>query len=275
VRNLLSSQLIFPVTSCPIPHTPFPFYLQQQPGQTCAQRKIELFELTHLMIRESGSQAKGAHDPHPPPTTSLYLSCLSVLVHESLRVSMSFPWHVISIISLIIHLISHHQVNSQSAPESGFSVNCSHLMRGQYRCENPVIDPLTQQPAGCTRNNTAPVNCTLNPGLYCHNTSSSTFTGSAECRWTNGYSFETSLLLSIFLGMFGADRFYLGYPGLGLLKFCTLGFLFFGQLADIVLIAMQVVGPADGSNYVIKYFGPKLSILHTTNDTFSVPYDDM
>lgn len=156
-----------------------------------------------------------------------------------------------------------------------FPVDCDRLLRGQFDCDPPAIDPLTQQPVGCTRNNTAPVNCTLNDGLVCRNTSTTWFVGSSECQWTNGYSFETSLLLSIFLGMFGADRFYLGYPGLGLLKFCTLGFLFFGQLADIVLIGMQVVGPADGSNYVIKYFGPKLSILHTTNDTFFVPYDDM
>jgi len=45
----------------------------------------------------------------------------------------------------------------------------------------------------------------------------------------NGYSFETSLLLSIFLGMFGADRFYLGYPAIGLFKMCTLGCMFIGK----------------------------------------------
>ena len=184
---------------------------------------------------------------------------------------MSVTAVLVALIPLIVLPLS----APQSVPSSGFSVNCSRLLRGQYTCDAPVVDPVTQQPVGCTRHNTAPVTCTLNPGLYCLNTSSSSFVGSAECQWTNGYSFETSLLLSIFLGMFGADRFYLGYPGLGLLKFCTLGFLFFGQLADIVLIAMQVVGPADGSNYVIKYFGPKLSILHTTNDTFFVPFDDV
>ena len=80
----------------------------------------------------------------------------------------------------------------------------------------------------------------------------STFFRDAPCRWTNGYDFETALLLSVFLGMFGADRFYLGYPALGLLKFSTLGFFFLGHLLDIVLIASQVVGPADGSHYIIR-----------------------
>lgn len=56
----------------------------------------------------------------------------------------------------------------------------------------------------------------------------------------NGYSLEIALLLSVFLGMFGLDRFYLGYPGIGLAKLCTLGFMFLGQLLDIILIAAQV-----------------------------------
>lgn len=93
-------------------------------------------------------------------------------------------------------------------------------------------------------------------------------------RSRNGYSFETALLLSIFLGMFGADRFYLGYPALGLLKFCTLGFMFLGSLIDLILIATQVVGPADGSAYVIPYYGAGISIIQSDNWTYRLPQGD-
>ena len=74
-------------------------------------------------------------------------------------------------------------------------------------------------------------------------------------------------MLSIFLGMFGADRFYLGHPALGLLKFSTLGFFFLGHLLDIVLIASQIVGPADGSHYIIDYFGAGLEIIQSNDAT--------
>lgn len=74
--------------------------------------------------------------------------------------------------------------------------------------------------------------------------------------------------------MFGIDRFYLGYPALGLLKFCTFGFMFLGQLVDIILIATQVVGPADGSAYIIPYFGPGISVIRSDNCTFRRPQSD-
>lgn len=93
-------------------------------------------------------------------------------------------------------------------------------------------------------------------------------------RYTNGYSYETALLLSVFLGMFGIDRIYLGYYAVGLAKFCTLGFLFLGQLIDIILIATQTIGPADGSHYVISYFGAGITVIRMDNTTHRMPQED-
>ena len=36
------------------------------------------------------------------------------------------------------------------------------------------------------------------------------FTKEEPCRYVTGYDYRTALVLSVFLGMFGADRFYLG-----------------------------------------------------------------
>jgi len=56
----------------------------------------------------------------------------------------------------------------------------------------------------------------------------------------------TALLLSIFLGWAGADRFYLGYWKDGLKKLFTLGGLYFWWLADIIRIARGRMRDANG-----------------------------
>ncbi|KAJ8930462.1 hypothetical protein NQ314_016744 [Rhamnusium bicolor] len=158
-----------------------------------------------------------------------------------------------------------------------YEVDCNILRMGQYLCPDPnydLIDSKTQQLKGCTKENKARVRCIAVEGLNCTETGNSTFTREMPCKWTNGYSFETALLLSIFLGMFGVDRFYLGYPAIGLAKFCTLGFMFLGQLIDIILIATQVVEPADGSAYVIPYYGPAVEVIRSDNYTYRLKQDD-
>ncbi|CAB3993084.1 TM2 domain-containing 1-like, partial [Paramuricea clavata] len=151
--------------------------------------------------------------------------------------------------------------------------SCDELLPGQYRCDETLqIDPDTQSVVGCKESHTVEVKCTIAPGIKCKEMSKErTFMKIQPCRYTNGYDHTTALMLSVFLGMFGIDRFYLGYPAIGLLKLCTLGFFFLLQLVDVILIAMQIVGPADGSEYVMDYYGPRLFHITQNNETIFQP----
>jgi TM2 domain-containing membrane protein YozV len=60
-------------------------------------------------------------------------------------------------------------------------------------------------------------------------------------------SWLVALLLSIFLGSLGVDRFYLGYVGLGVLKLLTMGGCGIWGIIDIILIAAGKLKAADGS----------------------------
>ncbi|HLC91424.1 MAG TPA: TM2 domain-containing protein [Candidatus Saccharimonadales bacterium] len=60
-------------------------------------------------------------------------------------------------------------------------------------------------------------------------------------------SFLVAWLLSIFLGQFGADRFYLGYTGLGVLKLFTLGGCGIWALIDWILIWAGSMKAHDGT----------------------------
>jgi hypothetical protein len=55
-----------------------------------------------------------------------------------------------------------------------------------------------------------------------------------------------ALLLALFFGVFGVDRFYLGHAGVGLAKLFTLGGCGVWALVDIILIATRKVTDSDG-----------------------------
>lgn len=62
-----------------------------------------------------------------------------------------------------------------------------------------------------------------------------------------------ALILSIFLGELGIDRFYLGYIGTGILKLITCGGFGIWWLIDLIMIATGKLKPKDGS---------ELSLIH-------------
>lgn len=63
----------------------------------------------------------------------------------------------------------------------------------------------------------------------------------------NQRNFLVALLLSIFLGSLGVDRFYMGYVGLGVLKLITLGGCGIWWLVDVILIATKNLKDFDGN----------------------------
>ncbi len=66
---------------------------------------------------------------------------------------------------------------------------------------------------------------------------------------TQKRKFLTALLLSIFVGALGVDRFYMGLVGTGILKLITLGGLGIWWVIDLILIATNSLKDKQG-NYL-------------------------
>ena len=223
-----------------------------------------------------------------------------MLFNKTCSASMQFCWVILILTAAAIfhvpyvdseNIEENDTTSSETTPTTGAlekvqqkqNISCkTDLLPGQYVCmEVPEINITSQQPINCQKNGRAinAFHCNVSESIaneyQCKETGNKTFYRDFDgCKWTNGYEFDTALLLSIFLGMFGVDRFYLGYPAIGLLKFSTLGFFFLGHLLDVILIASQILKPADGSYYVISYFGPAINILTTNDGTDRRPESD-
>ncbi|CAC5408814.1 TM2 domain-containing protein 3,TM2 domain-containing protein C41D11.9,TM2 domain-containing protein almondex [Mytilus coruscus] len=90
--------------------------------------------------------------------------------------------------------------------------------------------------------------CTVKHNVLC--LGQRTFLKNLPCNWTSGYKWSTALILSITLGGFGVDRFYLGLWKEGIGKLFSFGGLGVWTLVDVILIAIGYVGPSDGSLYI-------------------------
>ena len=90
--------------------------------------------------------------------------------------------------------------------------------------------------------------CDVNERVFC--LGSRTFKKMMPCSWTSGYRWSTAFALSITVGGFGVDRFYLGYWREGLGKLFSFGGLGVWTIIDVVLIGTGYLSPSDGSLYV-------------------------
>ena len=68
----------------------------------------------------------------------------------------------------------------------------------------------------------------------------------AENKPVGSRKFIVAVLLSVFVGSLGVDRFYLGLIGTGILKLLTLGGCGIWWLIDLILIATDNLKDADG-----------------------------
>ncbi|XP_061451532.1 TM2 domain-containing protein 3 isoform X2 [Rhineura floridana] len=141
-----------------------------------------------------------------------------------------------------------HCVDEKNNRPETFMINmtcqfCWQLPTSDYICSNPT----NCKTVSCPRERYS-ANCTVRDHVHC--LGNRTFPKMLYCNWTGGYKWSTALALSITLGGFGADRFYLGQWREGLGKLFSFGGLGIWTLIDVLLIGVGYVGPADGSLYI-------------------------
>ncbi|KAM9275449.1 TM2 domain-containing protein 3 [Morus bassanus] len=141
-----------------------------------------------------------------------------------------------------------HCVDENNHEQENFTINmtcqfCWQLATTDYVCTNST----NCMTVSCPRQRYN-ATCTVRDHIHC--LGNRVFPKMLYCNWTGGYKWSTALALSITLGGFGADRFYLGQWREGLGKLFSFGGLGIWTLIDVLLIGVGYVGPADGSLYI-------------------------
>eukprot|EP00064_Thunnus_orientalis_P007008 superscaffoldBa00000754_g7027 len=141
-----------------------------------------------------------------------------------------------------------HCIGESGQQQTNFSLSivcqfCWQLDPSQYKCK----DSTNCMTVSCPRKR---YNTTCDVLGHVHCIGNRRFNKRLFCNWTGGYKWSTALALSITLGGFGADRFYLGQWREGLGKLFSFGGLGIWTLIDVLLIGVGYVGPADGSLYI-------------------------
>lgn len=125
-----------------------------------------------------------------------------------------------------------------------------HQMNCRYCYQTEIWQQNCVQKGNCNAVNGQyyKTNCTVHSNIFCLGNRS--FSRNIKCNWTQGYRWSTAVLISLTLGGFGADRFYLGHWQEGIGKLFSFGGLGVWTIIDVVLISLHYLGPADGSLYI-------------------------
>lgn len=143
------------------------------------------------------------------------------------------------------------QVNCTSVKECGsnqISTKRETFCRYCWQSSPADYDCLPQSNCSTTSSKLVLTECTVHPNVICKGRRS--FNRRVRCNWSSGISWAKAMFLSVTLGGFGADRFYLGLWKSAIGKLFSFGGLGIWTIIDVVLIATGYIRPADGSLYI-------------------------
>ncbi|XP_063681363.1 TM2 domain-containing protein 3-like [Bolinopsis microptera] len=182
------------------------------------------------------------------PCDMIPVSCFTIEKHSETYESCHYGANVTFNISYspeCEHLIP-EQCKDELSRESQCKY-CFQMDEKYYTCKNDNHE--CNPKSSDRRSRKIKVSCEVNHEVICK--PPRIFSRKVTCSFTTGKSWSTALILSITLGGFGADRFYLGYWREGLGKLFSFGGLGVWTIVDIIFISVGYVSPADNSLYIL------------------------